>query len=176
MTYTTYTAEMLAAFTGRPKASFPTFVTASAIPQALLLFKMGTCLASPDDLTDDQKQLVDFAIMSMADAIHLSQPYQTALASPFNSESIGSYSYSKVAKKTVAGEATGIEWFDLAVDKLSVCDDMAGFSFGGGIEVFEHDGMVIEGSLGNMRLLAPQDIEQSRFFGFDPAPTSVYGA
>lgn len=175
MAYTTYTRQMLADFTGRPLASFPSpYVEASAIPQALLLFKLGTCLASPDDLTDDQKQLVDFAVLSMADAIHLVAPYQTAIASPFNSETIGSYSYSKVAKAVQKGDDTGIAWFDMAIDQLSVCEDIASGFMSGGIEIFEHDGRFTDGSIGsNVRFLSPDDFRDSRIFGFDPAPGYV---
>lgn len=174
MGYKTYTRQMLADFTGRPLASFPeAFVTNSAIPQALLLFKIGTCLASPDDLSEDQQQMVDFAILSMADGIHLAQPYQTALASPFNSESIGSYSYSKVAKAVQKGEETGVMWFDLAIDQLSVCDRLNGSFAQGGIEIFENDGIFaggkrLGGQPGNVEYLSPADLNKSVFFGFDP--------
>jgi len=173
MVYKTYTRQMIADFTGRPVASFPeAFINASAIPQALLLFKLGTCLAAPDGLTDDEKQMVDFAILSMADAIHLVAPYQAAIASPFNSESIGSYSYSKTAKAIQNGLETGIGWFDMALDKLSVCETLTFMS--GGIEVFEHGHNIAGGSLGgqsgNLRFLGPVDIDASRRFGYDPAP------
>lgn len=176
MGYTTYTRQMLADFTGRPVASFPEgFVNASAIPQALLLFKLGTCLASPDALTTDQKQLVDFAILSMADAIHLSAPYQAAMASPFNSESIGSYSYSKTAKAVASGVETGIGWFDRAIDELSVCDQEASGLVFGGIEVFEFDAAFVAGASGqNRRMLSPKDIDASRRFGWDPSPGKTY--
>lgn len=177
MPYKTYTRDDLAAFTGRPAASFPLpYVEASAIPQSLLLFKIGTCLASPDDLTSDQQQLVDFAIMSMADAIHLVAPYQTAIASPFNSESIGSYSYSKTAKAIQGGQETGIGWFDMAIDQLSVCDDIASGFLYGGIEVFEHDGDFTKGTVGaNVRFLSPDDMDWSKQWGYDPAPSHLYG-
>ncbi len=171
MAYATYTVEMLSNFTGRPQASFPaSFMNASAFPQALLLWKIGTCLASPDDLTTDQKQMVDFAILSMADAIHLAQPYQTVLASPFSSESIGSYSYSKAVKAVQKGEATGIDWFDTAREFLSVCDYSDGLAMTGGIQVFENQGYFAPGNIGaNVQFLTPADIIGSRSWGYDPA-------
>lgn len=176
MAYKTYNRGHLANFTGRPLASFPdAYVELSAIPQAILLFKIGTCLADPSQLTEDEQQLVDFAIISMADAIHLSAPYQRAMASPFNSESIGSYSYSKTAKAVQNGQETGIMWFDMAISSLSVCDSQGsgGGSFQrGGIEVFENDGLFIAGRLpGNIDYLSPADIRESIYFmGLDPAP------
>lgn len=177
MPYPTYTRQQLADFTGRPAASFPmAFVSNSAIPQAVLLFKIGTCLASLDDLNEEQKQLADFAILSMADAIHLSAPYQTALASPFNSETIGSYSYSKTAKAVQVGLETGVMWFDLAIDQLSTCDETNGMFSQGGIEVFEDDGSFTQGHISrNVRLTAPHDVELSKQFGYDPNRVQVWG-
>lgn len=114
--------------------------------------------------------------MSMADSIHLSQPYAAAKSSPFSSESIGSYSYSKAAKAVSKGETTGVEWFDLAIKNLSVCDTEDDLPMSGGIEVFENDASFVQGaSLGNFRMLSPQDIDLSRSYGFDPAASSIYG-
>lgn len=170
MTYKTYTRTDLAALTGRPVASFPeTFINASAIPQAMLLFKMGTCLASLDGLNDDQRQMVDFAIVFMADAIHLTAPYQTTKYSPFNSESIGSYSYSKAAAAVTLGKSTGVDWFDIAIQELSVCDVMDGIPMSSGIEVFNADETLVAGTLGGTkRLLTEQEMAASRRFGYDP--------
>lgn len=171
MAYKTYTTQDLANFTGRPVASFPASYTAnSALPQALLLFKMGTCLASTDDLSPEQQQLVDFAILSMADAIGLASKYATVVASPFNSESIGSYSYSKAARAVMAGEDTGIAWFDMAIRQLSVCDLQDDISMTGGIEVFERvGGYFTPGHIGaNLQFLSDADLAASRQFGFDP--------
>lgn len=61
-------------------------------------------------------------------------------------------------------------WFDLAVSTLGVCDLEDRFSWGGGIEVFEHDAAFTAGSGNNLRMLSPQDIDVSRRYGFDPAP------
>lgn len=170
MAYKTYTREMLSGFTGRTLTSFPeTFVNGSAIPQAVLLFKIATAIVDPALLDAESQQLVDFAILSMADAIHLSAPYQVALASPFNSESIGSYSYSKTAVAIKKGLETGIMWFDMAVALLSQKDALDGSFMGGGIEIFEHDGMFVTSDyLGNVALLTPADVRLSRQFGYDP--------
>ena len=173
MPYKTYTPQDLADLTGRPVASFrEPYTSASAIPQALLLFKMGTCLASPDDLTDDQKQLVDFAIVFMADAIGLASLYATVHANPFNSESIGSYSYSKAAQAVANREPTGVMWFDRAIEELSICDTSDGLAMTGGIEVFERTGGFFgPGHIGaNVQFLTPADIDASRTFGWDPSP------
>lgn len=170
MPYKTYTREMLADFSGRPLVSFPNgFVTNSAIPQALLLFKMGTCLASTDHLTPDQQQLVDFAVISMADAIHLSAPYQTVLASPFNSESIGSYSYSRAAQVVSKGLPTGIGWFDLAIQELSVCDELDGIPMSMGTDIFGSAEIGRASGPGVVHWLTPAEEALSYMFGHDPS-------
>ena len=173
MTYATYTVEMLSTFTGRPQAAFrEPYTTSSAIPQALLLFKMGTCIADPAGLPTDALQLIDFAVLSMADAIQLASRYATVQATPFSSESIGSYSYSKMAERVQQGEQTGVMWFDTAVEQLSVCDTSDGIPMTGGIEVFERTGgYFTPGHIGsNVQFLTPADIEESRRFGWDPSP------
>ena len=173
MGYPTFTVADLSAFSGRPQASYPpTFTNSSALPQATMLFKIGSCLTSVDHLDETQTELVRYAILSMADGIVLAQPFQSVLSNPFSSESIGSYSYSKVSGAIMAGLPTGIAWFDMAIQQLSVCDENGRGDFSsGGIEVFEYDGNFRPGRHpGNVDFLSPQDIDQSRIFGFDPAP------
>lgn len=176
MAYKQYAIADLAKFSGRPVGSYTSFATDSAIPQALLLFKIGTCLASPDALTEVEKELVDMAIITMADSIYLSQPFMAVAASPFNSETIGSYSYSKVAKMVAAGAPTGVMWFDLAITQVSICSELAGGDIMfGGVEVFEHSETFIAGNLGhNIRFLSPTErsYHDLLWAGLDPAPLS----
>lgn len=168
MAYPTYTKDDLSDFSGRPVQSYTAY-SAQAITQATLLFKIGTCLA--DFPQGQDGELAKMAILSMADSIFLAQKYQEAAASPFSSETIGSYSYSKTAKAVASGQPTGIMWFDLAVEKLGVCEDLDNIPFSGGIEVFERDGMYARGGMAsNIRFLSPQDLNQTRNFGYDPAP------
>lgn len=171
MAYKTYTVDDLSSFAGRPKASFhEPYTTDSALPQALLLFKLGTCLASPDGLSATDLQLVDFAILSMADAVGLASKYASVAASPFSSETIGSYSYSKAARAVMRGEDTGVMWFDTAIKRLSVCDTADDTAMSGGIEVFERvGGYFTPGHLAaNVQFLTPADLVDSRLFGYDP--------
>lgn len=175
MVYPTYTKQDLADFSGRDVVTYTAYAETSALPQATLLFKIGTCLADfPTDPT--QAALAKMAILSMADAIVLVQPYQTVIANPFSSETIGSYSYSKVASAVASGLPTGIAWFDLAIKELSVCDINDNIPSGGGVEVFEYDGLFAPGvRKGNALFLSPRDIDSSRTFGYDPAPGTPYG-
>jgi len=157
--YPLYTAQDLADYSGRPVASYqPANWIPQAVAQATLLFKIATCLNQfPDDPT--QAQLAGYAIKAMADYAVLNQPYAQAAASPFQSETLGSYSYSKMASSASKGEKTGVMWFDLAVDQLGVCDKNDEIMSGGGIEVFEFDGLFADASMaGNTaRLLSPND-------------------
>lgn len=163
----------LAAFSGRPSASYPEVFTSVALFQATLLFKIATCLAVwPDDPTS--ADLARMAVLAMADDIVLKQPYERAKASPFNTESIGSYSYSKsfskAGVKVTKGESTNVMWFDLAVERIGVCDLVQHVAMTGGIEVFEYDLPRAMLGNGNKRLLGPKDIVLARRYGFDPAP------
>jgi len=167
MAYKIYTKEDLANFAGRPAVSIPPFWEV-AVAQATLLFKIATCLTNPP--TDPtEAQLVDMAILSMADSILLAQPYREALASPFTSESIGSYSYGKTAKAVANGQSTGIMWFDMAVDRLGQCDLEQGIPMGGGIDVFGLGAYTPAGAR-NYTFLGPEDLNESRVWGYDPAP------
>ncbi len=171
-----YDVEALAEFSGRSVSEYTnTAYVPSAIARATLLFKLGTCLGDswPDDPT--LAMLAKMAILSMADAIYSVQPFQAVLANPFSSESIGSYSYSKVSGAVMGGLPTGITWFDMAISKLSVCDISAGIPMGGGIEVFDFDGDFGAGAVpGNTRLLGPKDLNAHEFWMHDPSEGYPY--
>lgn len=111
----------LATFTGRLPASFGAF-TGQALEQATLMFSIVTKLSAyPVDA--DLRQLAKNAIMELADRLLLEQPYQSVKAGPFQSETIGSYSYSRSTQTAVtaaAGIKTGLFWWDLAIDELTV--------------------------------------------------------
>lgn len=170
-------ADALSGFSGRPSASYTnTEYVTEAGRQALLLFKLASCLREmPED--DLEAELVETGLKAMADSIYLAQQHQKAMASPFQSETIASYSYSKMAAKVSAGEPTGVMWFDYAVSQLGVCSVANDIPMYGGIEVFERDAPVLGlKHLPNNRVfLSPQDIEYSRAYGYDPAPGYVYG-
>lgn len=176
--YPEFTMEDLAKFSGRSVSEYSNAgYVPSAITQATVLFKLGTCLGDnwPDDPTN--ALLAEMAILSMADAIYLSQPFQVVLANPFSSETIGSYSYSKVSGAVLSGIPTGVSWFDIAVSRLSVCDLANGIPMGGGIEAFEHDGVFVNGSLpGNTRLLGPENIGGGSSLNHDPSEGYPYTA
>jgi hypothetical protein len=174
--FPTLTVEDLAEFAARPRAAFSPFAD-SALAQALLLFKISTCLsAMPDNQV--HQDLIRNAILGMADQLYLANQYREAQASPFNNESIGSYSYSKTlrqsfsetAAKISSGGQSGVQWFDIAVELLGQCDVEEDLIMHGGIEVFEHDIVTVAGVNGaNRRMLSPQDMRLSTTWGLDPS-------
>jgi hypothetical protein len=134
----------LAAFSGRPEASYSQFGN-NALIQATLMFTVLTEISDPTALSADDQLLANMGIEAYADYLYLRQPYAQAIAGPFTNETIGSYSYGKamgeVARNAqaseVQGEALGVPFFDLAVRMLAV-RSRAGGVFHGGIQVFEH--------------------------------------
>ncbi len=127
----------LAQFTGRSTNTFNNYAI-EALAQATLLFYLASGLESyPTDET--LKTLAENGILDMADKIYLSQPYREATASPYQSETIGSYSYSKSLQAVKKGDATGVMWFDLAVNKLKAGG--TGIGSGGSIEGMEWEGI-----------------------------------
>jgi hypothetical protein len=135
--YPVYTPEDVAAATGGDSSEYTDFMP-EAILQAILLFKRGTCLVAwPDD--PDEASIARYGVLYMAEAIEAAQPWQKILRTPFSSETIGSYSYSKVQKAVANGLPTGVDWFDIAINDLSVCDQNSGIPVSGGYNVFEEN-------------------------------------
>ena len=169
--YPIITKQDVADFSGRPVASYAPYVD-TAIRQALLLFKLGTCLANlPDD--EDKRELATFAILAMADELTLQQKYAETKANPFSSETIGSYSYSKKVQNDVKkGQETGVMWFDMALSQLSVCDKLDGVPNSGGINIFDRDGELFNQNDGYSDFVGPNDKYRHGFGNdvlFDPS-------
>lgn len=134
--YPVYTKDDVAQATGNDIDEYERSFIDEAITQATLLFKRGTCLAQFPDNPDDAAT-ARYAILYMADAIYFIQPWQKVLRNPFSSETIGSYSYSKLSTAVSAGLPTGVSWFDIGIAELSVCDTNGGAPMSGGWNVFE---------------------------------------
>lgn len=155
-----FTKADLADFSGRAVASYPPF-TDQAISQAVLLYGISTYTDTwPDD--PREAMIATLGVLSMADHLVLEQPFQKAQAAPFNSESIGSYHYSKTGGRQSAvqtavsqGIQTGVMWFDIAVQQLGQAEHMLDMPMSGGIEVFEWDARFARGQGHNKRLLSP---------------------
>lgn len=142
MTLASPSVAELATFTGRTSITFGEFAV-EALAQATLLFYLATDLESYP-VNSQLEKLAKNGILEMADKLYLGQPYQEASASPYQSEAIGSYSYSKLTKAVKKGDATGVMWFDLAVNKLKSGGSAIGAT--GSIEGMEWDGLELNSS------------------------------
>lgn len=146
MTWPVPTLAELAQFTGRPATSYTGYVN-SALLQSAMMFTILAELSADDygGLSADFQQLANMGVMAMADWLYLRWPYAQVIASPLQSEEIGSYSYSKPIQEMarnaqaieVTAEKTGVDMFDLAVRRLAKRQAMSGVFFGQ-ITGFEH--------------------------------------
>lgn len=111
------TVDDLAQFTGQAAGSYGPYA-GSALAQATLLFSV---LTKREEYPTDPaaRQLMVNAIVELADKIYLDQRYRDVKASPFQSETIGSYTYSKIIANAQKGKPTGLSWWDIAVEELS---------------------------------------------------------
>jgi hypothetical protein len=148
VTWPVPTPTELAQYTGRPLTSYTSYVN-SALLQATMMFTVLSELSADDysGLSSDFQQLANMGVMAMADHLYLRWPYQQVSASPLQSETIGSYSYSKPVQEMarnaqameVLSEKTGVDMFDLALRRLARRQSLSGVFFGQ-ITGFEHTG------------------------------------
>lgn len=183
----------LSAFSGRDQATYTGYANA-ALLQATIRFTFLTEITDPKQFTGynaltaaDQAVLALNGICALADNIYLAFPYQGAVASPLNSETLGTWTYSKEATSGAGGSAyrlqagalelsmasTGIVLFDLAVQLLALRTIASGV-YHGGMTVFDHgerraaEGsiMIYEGPDGRRMIMGPGD-ENLINFPFD---------
>jgi hypothetical protein len=133
----------LSDYSGRPMQSYTGFAQ-NALLQAAVMFTTVTELTDATSLNSDDYLLARMGICAMADWLYLRQPYAQAIAGPFVSENIGSYSYSKPMQEMarnaqameVMSESTGVTMYDMAVRFLAL-RTRAGGVFSGGVTLFE---------------------------------------
>lgn len=158
-------------FTGRAENSFSAPRITAALSQSALLFTLRSELSAyPDDA--DQAALARNAIMEMADKIYWDMAFAEARAKPFNSETIGSYSYSKgsAAARAQSGLKTGLLWWDLAIELLAGDESSVEH---GSIQTIQPD-LYRATDTGDTYLLGPGDLdEREPDFDYDHADTSV---
>jgi len=110
---------------------------------AFLLQLLSGCSDYPT--ADPCKTLFDNAIMDMANWMKNTLPFVAVVSSPFQSETIGSYSYSKNFRNILltglrgGDPTTGVLWFDLAVSECGCGSAEDSLMGSGGITVFEHE-------------------------------------
>lgn len=170
------TVEQLSDFSGRPLYSFSPFAV-QALTQATLYMSIVTELTDiPVDVLE--QQLMTNGILDFGLVVYLEQPHQAVKANPFQSQTVGSTSYSKpvlymrgnAQANALRGEQTGIMWFDLAVQQLALRTQRGGV-YGSAMQVFDGctpDNLYIRTfANGNSQLLGPADMEQSNLVFFD---------
>jgi hypothetical protein len=122
----------LATFSGRPLQSYTPYAD-QALLQAVIVFMLVTQVSTwPTDPLS--QQIATLGILQYADVLVLEQPYQQVIHNPFQSQTIGSTSYSKptqymrgnAAANALKGEVTGIPFFDYAVQKLALRTEFGG--------------------------------------------------
>ena len=175
----------MASFSGRPEATYVNGPASSALLQATIRFSFLTEVTDPNSFTGygmltaaDQQLLALQGICSLADSIYLQFPYQQVIASPLNSETVGSYGFTKQATNGAGGSAyrlqaaaqelsmanTGIPMFDLAVQLLALRTIASGV-FHGGMSVFDEGerraaigaALFYEDGTGRRWVLGPED-------------------
>lgn len=89
-----------------------------ALQQATDLMSIATGLT--EDTTDPiGARMMTWGILDMAWKILVSFDNREESYTPYTSERIGSYSYSKMLQKTTSGGETGVEFFDAAVSYMA---------------------------------------------------------
>lgn len=170
------TITQLADHSGRPEATYSTAFANQALFQATLL--LATLTERPDSagLSDDEVSLANQGILAYADHLYLVHPYDAVVASPFSSENIGSYSYSKpsnsgsqrvLASAELKSEDTGVMWFDLAIRMLSLHQKIAGVA-SEAVTVFD-DVFFVNDATGRRVIFGPAD------FDCEPIPFGISG-
>lgn len=145
-------------FSGIPEFELGDFAV-NALKQATTLFEVYSCLDTYPEAGSVQYDIAVNGICDMALALTLSQPHLSAKYGPYQSESIGSYSYSKVSSLVQKGLPTDVGWFDRAISELGVCDSGAGV-YSDATTIFENDN-VVRDVTGRRHVIGPRDIDQS---------------
>lgn len=109
----------LSNFTGRRPEYYSDVFVMEALLQAGDLFELATDLTTlPPDSTLNGR-IARRGILAMAEALFAGNAYRDLRASPFKTETIGSYTYTLAEGNVLAGIPTGISWFDVAVSRLA---------------------------------------------------------
>lgn len=166
------TVSDLSTFSGRDVSTYSAFAP-EALAQSTLLFILTVEISVPPDPVADpvKSQLALNAICQMADDIVLHQPFIPLLAKPFQSETIGSYTYNKglgafretpAFLKAQIGHYTGLIWWDLAVREFGEIL----FVESGAISVFDRSSDVVLNDDGRYVFEGPSD-KNNQPFPFD---------
>jgi hypothetical protein len=155
---TGFTEIDLANFTGRPPEYYNSNFVMEALAQAGDLFELAT---ERTELPTEglAGRIAARGVLAMAEAIFEGNNYRDLRASPFKTETIGSYTYTLAEGSVLAGIPTGISWFDLAVDRLALSTRTS--ISNRSVHAFQRPGDT--GSIGGHEsLIGPADTEEFR--------------
>lgn len=139
----------------------------TAIEQATILLETFTCRSEfPEVGTLDYDLMVN-AIADMSLALYYSHFFKETKYNPYQSETIGSYSYSKVSSLLNQGLPTNVGWFDQAIQKLNICGDEVNAVgvYSDAVTVFENDGLYVTPS-GRKTRPGPADFDRRPYLEF----------
>lgn len=182
--YPVPTIANMSAYSGRDEATYATAPANAALLVAAIRFTFLTEISDPSQIQGynalsaaDMQQLAQTGIAALADDLYLKFPYQQAMASPLQSETIGSYSYQKAfqsmggsmsrmapAALELSMAQTGIALFDMAVQILARRTLTSGV-FSEAMSVFDEGersdklgaALYIEDDNGRRYILGPED-------------------
>lgn len=171
MSWPVPTVAQLADFSGQPREQFGPFAV-QALAQATFLFRMISELTQPPVDPDDYT-LAYNGILAMADHLYLQQPFREIEAAPLQDGSMGSAHWAKpvvyvrgsAAANALKGEETGILWYDLAVQTLSLRTRRGGV-FWGGVSLLERvdECELVVDENGRQYILGPSDLNNTPTF------------
>lgn len=130
-----------------------------ALRQATVLLETFTCLEAYPDAGTVDYDIVSNAICDMALALFLSQPHLPARFSPYQSESIGSYSYSRASSLIQQGLPTNVGWFDRALQLFACDDDNSVGVYSDAVTIFENDNLYRNTQTNRRVVLGPKDLD-----------------
>ena len=131
----------------------------AALQQAADLFWLATSLTEyPPDA--QSVRMIKYAMMEMAQYLLVQDDNKTEIFSPYNSERIGSYSYSKLARadsKIQRNIPLGLFWWDKAVNMFATANLAAIWSVSEKVipqpyEAHEAEGTPFEGMVPDWRI------------------------
>lgn len=171
MSLTVPVLDDLAAFSGSVIAAqyyTDTAYVATALQQACDLLSLVTDIeADPPETPVEIWRMTRNAILEMAEAIVIRQPYRAVVLNPFQSETIGTYTYAKLAKVATGQQGWGhMRWWDQAVDYWDLQDVYVEST---STHVFEDDNVWLRGhdpgvaGSGRRLVMGPVDIDPSMY-------------
>lgn len=144
-----------ATFLGVEAAYLDTY-TPEALQQATDLMEIAISASYTDSPASGLAlRMYERGIYHMAEALTFSKTGRASAMSQFKSETIGSYSYSRMSQAALTGSPTGVSWFDAAVAYLTSLLDAEEPSTDS-ISIFERDYTGVD-SEGRRYVLGPAD-------------------